>query len=113
MLETNFRNGVGTLGLNKAVDLHTGRVLNADTPWWSLPEAMRAATAVHALATARRLRCRRGAARATAGSAAAADAADAQAAAADHQIATADRVLATCHHAFVSGFVRFGALWSL
>ncbi len=33
-------------GIAKAVDLKTRAAINADMPWWSLPEAMRAATEV-------------------------------------------------------------------
>jgi len=44
VLERNFRNGFSPPGpgIVKHVDLLSRRILHPDTPWWSLPEAMRA-----------------------------------------------------------------------
>ena len=81
LLQTNFRNGFTGRGICKAFDLVSGLPTNTDMPWWSLPETMRAATAVHALAPP-----------GTAG---------------DTQRTHADGVLSACHGVFAANFLRF------
>jgi len=45
VLQANFQNGLATngYGIVHSVDLRSGRILNANMPWWSLPETIRAA----------------------------------------------------------------------
>ena len=81
LLQANFRNGFIGYGICKAFDLVAGRPTNTDMPWWSLPETMRAATAVHFLAQP-------------------------GAAGKEHRVC-ADQVLSACHSAFSANFVRY------
>ncbi|NLF32034.1 MAG: hypothetical protein GX591_14250 [Planctomycetes bacterium] len=56
VLERNFANGFHPkgLGIAKAVDLMTRRVIHSDMPWWSLPETIRAAMEARPLVDDRR-----------------------------------------------------------
>jgi mannose/cellobiose epimerase-like protein (N-acyl-D-glucosamine 2-epimerase family) len=76
VFERAFALGFRERGVCKLVDLRTGEPVNADMPWWSLPETMRAALGLAEVApddTARRL---------------------------------AMRAFARCHNAFVVHYVR-------
>ena len=70
-------NGFTGAGICKAFDLVSGVPSNTDSPWWSLPETMRAAVGVHGAASSDAVRT------------------------------MADAILAACHGAFVSNFVRY------
>ncbi len=78
ILKQNFENGFrpAPQGICKSFDLVGRRPINADMPWWSLPEAMRAAAYCWRFAQS------------------------------DADRTGALRVLSACHHAFAHHFVR-------
>ena len=88
LLRTNFRNGFVGKGICKGFDLQHGAATNTDCPWWSLPETIRAASSLHAMATE--------------GGEGGGEAAAVQA-----TRAFCDATLSACHNAFCTYFVRY------